>query len=42
MVREGDIAPSFELPAVVDGRPGQVALDSSLGETVVVLVFYKR
>lgn len=40
MVREGDIAPSFELPAVVDGRPGQVDLDSSLGETVVVLVFY--
>jgi len=40
MVREGDTAPSFELPAVVDGRPGQVDLDTALGETVVVLVFY--
>ena len=40
MIREGAQAPSFELPAVIDGRPGRVALDDFLGETAVILVFY--
>jgi peroxiredoxin len=37
---EGTEAPTFELPGVVEGRPVRVRLDSLLGESVVVLVFY--
>ena len=40
MIEEGTQAPSFELPAVIEGRPGRVSLDSFLGESVVVLAFY--
>ncbi len=40
MIREGERAPSFELPGVMNGRPGWVGLDGLLGESVVVLVFY--
>jgi len=40
MIREGEQAPSFELPAVIEGRPGRIALDDVVGESVVVLVFY--
>ena len=40
MLDEGTEAPTFELPGVVEGRPVRVRLDSLLGESVVVLVFY--
>ena len=40
MIEEGTQAPSFELPGVIEGRPGRVSLDSVLGESVVVLAFY--
>lgn len=40
MLSEGTEAPTFELPGVVEGRPVRVRLDSLLGESVVVLVFY--
>jgi len=40
MIEEGTQAPLFELPAVVEGRPGRVSLESVLGTSVVVLVFY--
>jgi peroxiredoxin len=40
MIDEGEQAPSFDLPAVIEGRPGRVSLDALLGESVVVLVFY--
>jgi peroxiredoxin len=40
MIEEGEQAPSFELPAIIEGRPGRVSLDSFIGESVVVLAFY--
>ena len=40
MIREGKRAPLFELPGVIEGRPGRASLDSFLGESVVVLAFY--
>ncbi|QGA84277.1 redoxin domain-containing protein [Halomicrobium sp. LC1Hm] len=40
MISEGDEAPRFELPAVVDGEHRRVALDEYLGEDVVILAFY--
>jgi len=40
MVSEGDTAPSFELPAVVDGERTDLALDAQLEDAIVVLVFY--
>ncbi len=40
MVSPGDEAPSFELPAVVDGEVDAVSLENHLSEGVVVLAFY--
>jgi peroxiredoxin len=40
MIGEGEVAPRFELPAVVDGEFTSVALADSLGEEIVVLAFY--
>ncbi|MFB6308296.1 MAG: redoxin domain-containing protein [Haloarculaceae archaeon] len=40
MLSEGDTAPSFELPALVDGDHRRVALDEYVGEDVVILAFY--
>ncbi|MFB6189583.1 MAG: redoxin domain-containing protein [Halapricum sp.] len=40
MPRAGDDAPTFELPAVVDGEFEQQSLESYLGEEVVILLFY--
>lgn len=40
MIGEGDGAPRFELPAVVDGEVGTVALEDYLGSGVVILAFY--
>lgn len=40
MIGEGEPAPTFELPAVIEGRPGRIALEDLLGESVVVLAFY--
>jgi peroxiredoxin len=40
MIDKREQAPSFELPAVVGGRPARVSLDDVLGESIVVLAFY--
>ncbi|MFC6974896.1 redoxin domain-containing protein [Halomicroarcula sp. GCM10025709] len=40
MISEGTVAPSFELPALVDGDRRRVALDDYVGEDVVILAFY--
>lgn len=40
MINEGAQAPPFELPAVIEGRPGWVSFEEFLGESVVVLAFY--
>lgn len=40
MPRAGDDAPTFELPAVVDGEFDRQSLESYLGEEVVILMFY--
>jgi len=40
MVSRGDDAPSFDLPAVVDGEITNVDLDEYLGGDIVVLAFY--
>jgi peroxiredoxin len=40
MIGEGEQAPRFELPAVVDGAIESVALDDQLADNVVVLAFY--
>jgi peroxiredoxin len=40
MARAGDDAPTFELPALVDGEFGRQSLEKYLGEEVVILAFY--
>ena len=40
MIDEGEQAPTFELPAVVDGEFEEITLDEYLGEKVVILAFY--
>ena len=40
MITEGDAAPAFELPAVVDGEFETVALADYLDDNVAVLAFY--
>jgi len=40
VLSEGDSAPQFELPALVDGERRRVALDEYLGDDVVILAFY--
>ncbi len=40
MLSPGDPAPSFALPAVVDGQVVEVSLGEYLGDDVVVLAFY--
>ena len=40
MIAEGDVAPEFALPAVVDGEFDEVALADYLGEDIVILAFY--
>ena len=40
VIAEGDDAPRFELPALVDGDHRRVALDEYLGDDVVILAFY--
>jgi len=40
VLSEGTAAPSFELPALVDGERKRVALSEYLGEDVVILAFY--
>jgi peroxiredoxin len=40
MVAEGDVAPEFTLPAVVDGSRERVALADYVGEEIVILAFY--
>ncbi len=40
MIDEGETAPEFSLPAVVDGEVGEVALSDYLGDDIVILAFY--
>jgi peroxiredoxin len=40
VISEGTVAPSFELPALVDGERRRVALDDYVGEDVIILAFY--
>ncbi|WP_340098367.1 redoxin domain-containing protein [Salinibaculum salinum] len=40
MIGEGDAAPEFSLPAVVDGAFEEVALTDYLGDDIVILAFY--
>lgn len=40
MLSEGTRAPTFELPALVDGSYRQVALEEYVGDDVVILAFY--
>jgi len=40
VLSEGAVAPRFELPALVDGATGRVALEEHLGDDVVILAFY--
>ncbi|QIO21488.1 redoxin domain-containing protein [Haloarcula sp. JP-L23] len=40
MIGEGTVAPTFELPALVDGECRRVALEEYLGDDVVILAFY--
>ena len=40
MIREGESAPTFSLPAVADGEVCEVALDDYLGEDIIILAFY--
>ena len=40
MIGEGEQAPTFELPAVVDGEFERIALEDYLGEEIVILAFY--
>ena len=40
MLSEGDVAPGFELPALVDGEKRRVALAEYLGDDIVILAFY--
>ena len=40
MIAEGDDAPEFSLPAVVDGSVEEVALADYLGDDIVILAFY--
>jgi len=40
MIGEGESAPTFELPATIDGEVERVALEEYLGRDVVVLAFY--
>ena len=40
VIEEGVAAPTFTLPALVDGVHRQVALEEYLGEDVVILAFY--
>jgi peroxiredoxin len=40
VISQGDEAPRFELPALVDGDHRRVALEEFLGEDVVILAFY--
>ncbi|MEF8812390.1 MAG: redoxin domain-containing protein [Halovenus sp.] len=40
MIEDGERAPAFELPAVVDGDIEQVALGDALGRDILVIVFY--
>ena len=40
MIVEGDVAPGFTLPTVVDGEVEEVALGGYLGGDIIVLVFY--
>ncbi|MBX0322674.1 redoxin domain-containing protein [Halomicroarcula sp. F13] len=40
MIGEGTVAPTFELPALVDGERRRVALDEYVGDDVVILAFY--
>jgi peroxiredoxin len=40
MIAEGETAPSFELPAIVDGDIDRIALEDYVGREVVILAFY--
>jgi len=40
VISEGDDAPRFELPALVDGEHRRVGLEEYLGEDVIILAFY--
>ena len=40
MIADGDVAPEFALPAVVDGEFEEVALADYLGDDIVILAFY--
>ncbi len=40
MIEEGEHAPGFELPAIVDGEQTTKGLDEHLGDGVTVLAFY--
>jgi len=40
VITEGDDAPGFALPALVDGDHRQVALDDYVGDDIVILAFY--
>ncbi len=40
MIRDGDDAPTFALPAVEDGAFRTVALEDYLGDDIVILAFY--
>lgn len=40
MSREGAVAPTFELPGIVDGERTTVSLSTYLGDSVIVLAFY--
>lgn len=40
MPSRGDVAPAFELPAIVGGKVEHVALEDYLGEDIIILAFY--
>jgi peroxiredoxin len=40
MIEEGEHAPGFELPAIVDGEETTAGIDEQLGDGVTVLAFY--
>lgn len=40
MIGEGEYAPKFELPAVINGDFEEVSLEDYLGDSVIILAFY--
>ncbi|WP_302081989.1 redoxin domain-containing protein [Salinibaculum rarum] len=40
MIAEGDVAPEFSLPAVVDGDLEEISLADYVGDDIVILAFY--